>query len=56
MIVALTRKGDKTEARATLTKLESLNPANPALPQLRSGLDGSGGAQEAGKTSASGKS
>lgn len=55
MIVALTRKGDKTEARATLAKLESLNPTNPALPQLRSDLDADG-AQDAGKNSAGGKS
>jgi tetratricopeptide (TPR) repeat protein len=56
MIVALTRKGDKAEARATLAKLESLNPSNPALPQLRSGIDGEGGAEDAGKNSAGGKS
>jgi tetratricopeptide (TPR) repeat protein len=56
MVVALTRKGDKTEARATLAKLESLNPANPALPQLRSGLDAGGDAQDAGKNGAGGKS
>ena len=55
MVVALTRKGDKTEARATLAKLESLNPANPALPQLRSGLDTSGGA-DASKQQSGGKS
>jgi tetratricopeptide (TPR) repeat protein len=56
MIVALTRKGDKTEARATLAKLESLNPANPALPQLRSGLDANGTEDGAGKNGAGGKS
>ena len=39
MVAALTRKGDKDEARATLAKLESLNPKNPALPLLRSSLD-----------------
>jgi tetratricopeptide (TPR) repeat protein len=39
MVVALTRKGDKEEARSTLAKLESLNPRNPALTQLRTGLD-----------------
>ncbi len=39
MVAALTRKGDKEEARVTLAKLESLNPKNPALPLLRSGLD-----------------
>ncbi|CAN5419792.1 hypothetical protein BH18ACI2_BH18ACI2_15670 [soil metagenome] len=39
LVVALTRKGDKAEARATLSKLEKLNPENPALPQLRAGLD-----------------
>lgn len=44
MTVALTRKGDKAEARTTLAKLESLNPNNPALPQLRSGLDPGGDA------------
>ncbi|HEY9403537.1 MAG TPA: tetratricopeptide repeat protein [Pyrinomonadaceae bacterium] len=52
MVVALTRKGDKTEARATLAKLESLYPANPALSQLRTGID----ADSAGKTQAGGKS
>jgi tetratricopeptide (TPR) repeat protein len=56
MVVALTRKGDKEEARATLAKLESLNPANPALPQLRSGLDANGAAPDAGKNPAGGKS
>jgi tetratricopeptide (TPR) repeat protein len=39
MVVALTRKGDKAEARAMLAKLESLNPNNPALSQLRNGID-----------------
>jgi tetratricopeptide (TPR) repeat protein len=52
MVVALTRKGDVAEARATLAKLESLNPNNPALTQLRTGLD-TGGAE---KTPAGGKS
>ena len=52
MVVALTRKGDKVEARATLAKLESLNPNNPALTQLRTGLD-TGGTE---KTPAGGKS
>ncbi|MDQ1592471.1 MAG: hypothetical protein QOG71_3098 [Pyrinomonadaceae bacterium] len=52
MIVALTRKGDKAEARATLAKLESLNPKNPALSQLRTGLDTDGAA----KTPSGGKS
>jgi Flp pilus assembly protein TadD len=42
MVVALTRKGDKAEARAMLAKLESLNPQNPSLSQLRIGLDGDG--------------
>jgi tetratricopeptide (TPR) repeat protein len=42
MVVALTRKGDKAEARATLAKLESLNPNNPALSQLRTGLEADG--------------
>ena len=58
LILALTRKGEKTEARAALAKLETLNPANAALPQLRSGLnaDGEGGAEGAGKNGAGGKS
>ena len=58
MIVALTRKGDKTEARATLAKLESLYPANPALPQLRSELDSDNrdGGEGAGKNGAGRKS
>jgi tetratricopeptide (TPR) repeat protein len=55
MVVALTRKGDKTEARAALAKLESVNPDNPTLPQLRSELD-AGDAEGAGKNSAGGKS
>jgi len=55
LILALTRKGDKAEARAALAKLESLNPANAALPQLRSGLD-EGGTEGAGKNGAGGKS
>jgi tetratricopeptide (TPR) repeat protein len=42
MVVALTRKGDKAEARTTLAKLESLNPQNPALSQLRTGIDADG--------------
>jgi tetratricopeptide (TPR) repeat protein len=53
MVVALTRKGDKTEARATLAKLASLNPDNPALSQLRTDIDGDGGKD---KTPAKGKS
>ena len=52
MVVALTRKGDKAEARATLAKLESLNPKNPALSQLRAELDADG----TGKNPAGGKS
>jgi len=52
LVVALTRKGDKAEARAALAKLESLYPSNPALSQLRTGLD----ADAAGKTQAGGKS
>jgi tetratricopeptide (TPR) repeat protein len=58
LILALTRKGDKAEARAALAKLESLNPSNAALPQLRSGLnaDGAGGRDDAGKNGAGGKS
>jgi tetratricopeptide (TPR) repeat protein len=55
LILALTRKGDKTEARAALAKLESINPANAALPQLRSGLNGDG-AEGARKNGAGGKS
>jgi tetratricopeptide (TPR) repeat protein len=39
LVVALTRKGDAKEARATLAKLEEINPANPALPKLRSDLE-----------------
>ena len=52
MVVALTRKGDKAEARAALAKLESLNPKNPALSQLRTGIDADG----EGKNPATGKS
>ncbi|MDQ3133507.1 MAG: tetratricopeptide repeat protein, partial [Acidobacteriota bacterium] len=39
LVVALTRKGEKQEARATLTKLEQLAPDNPTLPRLRAELD-----------------
>ncbi|HZG51412.1 MAG TPA: tetratricopeptide repeat protein [Pyrinomonadaceae bacterium] len=53
MVVALTRKGDKAEARAALAKLESLNPNNPALSQLRTGIDAD---DAAGKTPSGGKS
>ena len=58
LILALTRKGDKTEARAALAELESVNPSNAALPQLRSGLDkdGAGARDDAGKNGAGGKS
>ena len=38
LIVALTRKGDKAEARATLKRLQAVNPNNPVLPQLQSEL------------------
>jgi len=38
LVVALTRKGDKEEARATVKKLQAVNPDNPALAQLQSDL------------------
>lgn len=58
LILALTRKGDKTEARAALATLESVNPSNAALPQLRSSLDkdGASGRDDAGKNGVGGKS
>ena len=43
LVVALKRKGDTREARATLERLEKLNPSNSALPMLREQLgEGSG--------------
>jgi tetratricopeptide (TPR) repeat protein len=58
LVLALTRKGDKTEARAALARLESVNPSNAALPQLRSGLDKDSGSSrdDAGKNGAGRKS
>ena len=44
LVVALKRKGDAREARATLERLEKLNPSNSALPMLREQL-GEGGGQ-----------
>ncbi len=38
LVVALTRKGDKTEARATLKRLQAVNPSNPAIAQLQADL------------------
>jgi tetratricopeptide (TPR) repeat protein len=38
LIVALTRKGDKDEARATLKRLQAVNPDNPTLTQLQADL------------------
>ncbi len=38
LVVALTRKGDKTEARATLKRLQAVNANNPAIAQLQSDL------------------
>ena len=43
LVVALKRKGDEREARATLERLEKLNPNNNALPMLREQLEGGGG-------------
>ncbi len=37
-IVALTRKGDKDEARAMLKRLQTVNPNSPAISQLQAGL------------------
>jgi tetratricopeptide (TPR) repeat protein len=39
LTVALTTAGDAQGARATLSKLESLNPQNVALPRLRADLE-----------------
>jgi tetratricopeptide (TPR) repeat protein len=39
LTVALTRKGDAKEARATLARLEEVNPKSDALDKLRSDLD-----------------
>jgi len=38
LTVALITKGDAEAARATLAKLEEVNPQSPALPRLRSDL------------------
>jgi tetratricopeptide (TPR) repeat protein len=38
LIVALTKKGDKEEARAMLKKLQAINPNNPVLAQLQADL------------------
>jgi tetratricopeptide (TPR) repeat protein len=39
LTVALARKGEAQEARATLAKLEQLNPSNEAIPQLRQEIE-----------------
>ena len=38
LVVALTRKGNKEEARATVKQLQAVNPDNPALAQLQADL------------------
>jgi len=38
LIVVLTKKGDKEEARALLRKLQAINPDNPVLAQLQADL------------------
>ncbi len=38
LVVALTRKGDKAEARATLKRLQAVNPNNQAVAQLQADL------------------
>jgi tetratricopeptide (TPR) repeat protein len=38
LVVAYTRKGDKEQARATLKKLQTVNPNNPSLAQLQADL------------------
>ncbi|MFL6208893.1 MAG: tetratricopeptide repeat protein [Pyrinomonadaceae bacterium] len=38
LVVALTHKGDKTEAQAVLKRLQAVNPDNPAIPKLQSEL------------------
>ena len=42
LTVAYTKKSDITNAKATLAKLEQVDPANKALPQLRDELQKSG--------------
>jgi tetratricopeptide (TPR) repeat protein len=39
LTVALTRKGDATEARTVLAKLEGVSPGNPAITSLRGDID-----------------
>jgi tetratricopeptide (TPR) repeat protein len=41
LTVAYTRKGDLTNAKATLAKLESIDPSNEAIPKLRESMNGS---------------
>jgi tetratricopeptide (TPR) repeat protein len=38
LVVALTHKGDKAEAQATLKRLQAVNPDNAAIPKLQSDL------------------
>ncbi len=38
LAIALTRKGDATEAHQMLARLEEVNPNSPALTQIRAGL------------------
>lgn len=39
LTVALTRKGNATEARTVLAKLEEVSPGNPAITSLRADVD-----------------
>lgn len=39
LVVALARKGDTDEARATLVKLEQLDPSNQDIPRLRQEIE-----------------
>jgi tetratricopeptide (TPR) repeat protein len=39
LTVALTRKGDATQARSVLAKLEEVSPGNPAITNLRAELE-----------------
>jgi tetratricopeptide (TPR) repeat protein len=55
MVVALSRKGDLTEAQTMLTRLESANPNNQTIPRLREELEKKGGSAQSTPTPASGK-
>ncbi|HVF49227.1 MAG TPA: tetratricopeptide repeat protein [Pyrinomonadaceae bacterium] len=50
LVVALTRKGDTTEARSMLERLEKVNAGNPKLPKLREELERARGGNSSGNS------